>query len=165
MRHRVAGKKLNRSTGHRRALRRNLITELFRHDRIETTEAKAQAIRAEAEKLITLAKQGEPERVIERVNSGDVEALVSLVRRRNAERLLALAEAGDSDAVKSLATGLALHARRQVMRTVADKEVVDRLIHEIAPEYLDRPGGYTRVVKLGPRLGDNAPMVFLELVK
>jgi len=151
--------------GHRRALRRNLITELFRHDRIETTEAKAQAIRSEAEKLITLAKRGEPERVIERVNSGDVEALVSLVRRRNAERLMALAEAGDSDAVKTLATALALHARRQVMRTVADKEVVDRLIHEIASEYLDRPGGYTRVVKLGPRLGDNAPMVFLELVK
>jgi len=115
--------------------------------------------------LITLAKRGEPERVIERVNSGDVEALVSLVRRRNAERLMALAEAGDSDAVKTLATALALHARRQVMRTVADKEVVDRLIHEIASEYLDRPGGYTRVVKLGPRLGDNAPMVFLELVK
>jgi len=58
MRHRVAGRRLGRSSGHRRALRRNLITELFRHERIKTTEAKAKAIRSDAEKLITLAKRG-----------------------------------------------------------------------------------------------------------
>ncbi len=58
MRHRVAGRRLGRSSGHRRALRRNLITELFRHERIKTTEAKAKAIRSDAEKLVTLAKRG-----------------------------------------------------------------------------------------------------------
>jgi len=161
----VAGKKLNRSSGHRRALRRNLITELFRHERIETTEAKAKAVRPHAEKLITLAKRGDPERLIELAESGDREALAALVRRKNAERLLALTEAGDSEGAEAFARALALHARRQVMRTITDKAIVDRLIHEIAPQYLDRPGGYTRIVKLGPRLGDNAPMVFLELVE
>ncbi len=121
MRHRVAGRRLNRSTGHRRALFRNLITELFRHRRITTTEAKARAVRSEAEKLITVAK-----------GSLDKESDV--------------------------------HERRHVLRTVTDKEVVRELFETIAPEYKDRPGGYTRIIKLGPRQGDAAPMAILELV-
>jgi len=117
MRHRVAGRRLKRSSGHRRALFRNLVTELFRHGRVRTTEAKAKAVRGEAERLITLAKRGD------------------------------------------------LHARRQVLRTITDAQVVKELFDEIAPRYQERPGGYTRLVKLGPRLGDAAPMVILELVE
>jgi large subunit ribosomal protein L17 len=122
MRHRIAGRRLGRSSGHRRALFRNLITELFRHRRITTTEAKARAVRTEAEKLITVAK-------------GSLDK--------------------ESDA----------HERRQVLRTVSDKEVVRELFESIAPEYKDRPGGYTRIIKLGPRQGDAAPMAIIELVE
>jgi len=122
MRHRVAGHRLKRSGGHRRALFRNLITELFRHRRIKTTEAKAKAVRAEAEKLISVAK-------------------------RSLDK--------DND----------VHERRQVLRTITDKEVVQELFETIAPEYVDRPGGYTRIIKLGPRQGDAAPMAILELVE
>lgn len=117
MRHRVAGRHLKRSSGHRQALFRNLITELFRHKKIRTTEAKAKAIRGEAEKLVTLAKRGD------------------------------------------------LHARRQALRTVTDAQVVKALFEEIAPRYRERPGGFTRLVKLGPRQGDAAPMVILELIE
>ncbi len=122
MRHRVAGFRLKRSRGHRRALFRNLITELFRHRRIKTTEAKARAVRPEAEKLITVAK-----RSLDKEND--------------------------------------VHERRQVLRTITDKEIVRELFETIAPEYKDRPGGYTRIIKLGPRQGDAAPMVILELVE
>lgn len=122
MRHRVAGYRLKRSRGHRRALFRNLITELFRHRRIRTTEAKARAVRAEAEKLITVAK-----RSLDKEND--------------------------------------VHERRQVARTITDKEVVRELFDTIAPEYKERPGGYTRIIKLGPRQGDAAPMAILELVE
>jgi large subunit ribosomal protein L17 len=165
MRHRVAGYHLKRDKGHRRALFRNLITDLFRYERIETTEAKAKAIRAEAEKLITRAKRGLPDRLVELANDGDGVKLKALVGERNAERLIALADNDQSDALQTLAGQLALHARRHLMRTVSDQAVVDKLIHEIAPDYADRPGGYTRLVKLGPRLGDAAPMVYLELVE
>lgn len=124
MRHQVAGKKLGRSTAHRNALRKNLIKELFRHERIRTTKAKAQAVRAPAERLITLAKRG------------------------NA--------AGEEKAV---------HARRLAAARLADPEIVKKLFDEIAPRYADRPGGYTRIIKLGPRHGDAAEMVLLELVE
>ena len=136
MRHHVAGKKLNRSCGHRTALRRNLVTALFYHERIETTEAKAKAIRGQAEKLITLAKRG------------------------------LVAEQQDS------ARGV--HARRlaagRLNRWVTEPDgtrvdVLGKLFEDIAPRYMDRPGGYTRVYKLGPRKGDAAPMVLLELVE
>ena len=116
MRHRVAGRKLSRSTGHRRALYRNLVTDLLRYEKIVTTEAKAKSVSPLAEKMITLGKQG------------------------------------------------TLHARRQALTFVLDKKVVDRVFEEIGPRYAERPGGYTRMVKLGPRLGDCAPMVQLELV-
>ncbi len=124
MRHRVAGKKLNRSMGHRNALRRNLINQLFRHERIKTTRAKAEAIRGEAEKLITLAKRG-------------------------------LAHEDPARAV---------HARRLALARLNNRDSVGKLFNELAPRYEDRPGGYTRLFKLGPRLGDSAEMVVLELV-
>ncbi|MBC7261439.1 MAG: 50S ribosomal protein L17 [Chloroflexi bacterium] len=113
----MAGRHLSRDTGARRALFRNLISELIRHERIQTTEAKARAIRGDAEKMITLAKRGD------------------------------------------------LHARRLVARTISDPELVKKLFDEVAPRYADRPGGYTRIIKLEPRQGDAAPQVLLELVK
>ena len=125
MRHRVAGRRLNRSSGHRKALRRNLITELFRHERIRTTQAKASAVRGAAEKLITSAK------------------------RSNA--------VGDEAKI--------VHARRLAKNSLSDPEMVKKLFDEIAPRYTDRPGGYTRILKLGPRAGDAAEMVLLELVE
>lgn len=128
MRHRVAGKKLNRSSGQRRALRRNLVTELFRHERIKTTRAKAQAIRGQAEKLITLAKRG-----------------------------LEAEEEGD------LARGV--HARWLAAGRLNDPTMVTKLFEELVPRYSERAGGYTRIYKLGPRKGDGAPMVLLELVE
>ena len=122
MRHRVAGRRLGRSTGHRKALFRNLVTELFRHGRIRTTEAKAKSVRPNAEKLITLAKKGLRE----------------------------------EDYV--------LHARRLAASRLNDPDVVKELFDEISPRYETRPGGYTRILKLGPRQGDGAEMVLLELV-
>jgi large subunit ribosomal protein L17 len=124
MRHQVAGKRLGRSSGHRKALRRNLITELFRHERIQTTRAKAVAIRSEAEKLITTAKRGNT--------------------------------AGEEKAV---------HARRLVSARLNDPEIVKKLFDDIAPRFADRPGGYTRIIKLGPRLGDAAEIALIELVE
>lgn len=124
MRHRVAGYRLGRSTGHRKMLRRNLITELFRHERIRTTHAKAKAIRSEAEKMITKAKHG------------------------NA--------AGEAQMV---------HARRLSAGRLLDPEIVKKLFDDIAPRYVDRNGGYTRIIKLGPRKGDAAKMVLIELVE
>lgn len=116
MRHRITGRRLKRDSSHRKALFRNLITELFRHERIETTEAKAKAIRAQAEKLITLAKRGD------------------------------------------------VHARRQAAETIMDPDVTKRLFETLGPRYKERPGGYTRLLKVGPRLGDAAPVVIMELV-
>ncbi len=116
MRHQVAGRHLGRSTAQRTSLFRNLITDLFRYERITTTEAKAKSIRADAEQLITLAKRGD------------------------------------------------VHARRIAQRPVLDKKVAAKLFEKLGPRYKDRPGGYTRIYKLGPRLGDAAPMVILELV-
>ncbi len=121
MRHRIDGKRLGRSTGHRRAMRRNLISDLFRYERIRTTRAKAAAVRGASEKLITLAKHAE-----------------------------------EDDQV---------HARRMVAKRIGDPVVVMKLFDEIAPRYVERPGGYTRVLKLGPRKGDGAEMVLLELVE
>jgi large subunit ribosomal protein L17 len=136
MRHRVAGKRLNRSSGNRKALRRNLVTALLHHERIETTEAKARAVRGQAEKLITLAKRG-----------------------------LAAEQEDPSRGVhaRRLAAG-----RMNRWVTEADGTVVDileKLFDDIALRYEDRAGGYTRIYRLGPRKGDAAPMVLLELVE
>ena len=124
MRHKVAGKRLNRSKGARTALRRNLIKQLFEHERIQTTRAKAEAIRGQAEKLITLAKRG---------NAAEDAELV--------------------------------HTRRLAAARLTDPEIVKKLFDDIAPRYVDRHGGYTRMMKLGPRKGDSAEMVLLELVE
>jgi large subunit ribosomal protein L17 len=124
MRHNVAGLKLSRGKDERIALRRNLVKQLFEHERIRTTRAKAQAARGLAERLITLAKRG------------------------NA--------AGDAKMVQ---------ARRLAAARIADPETVKKLFEDIAPRYENRPGGYTRIIKLGPRLGDSAEMVLLELVE
>lgn len=126
MRHRVAGRHLSRSSSHRAALRRNLMTELFRYGRIKTTRAKALAVRSEAEHLVTIAKRGQV--------------------KRDAQ----LAD---------------VHERRLVAAVLFDPQVVKKLFDDIAPRYAERPGGYTRLLKLGPRLGDGAEMVVLELVE
>ena len=124
MRHQVSGYKLNRTPSARLALRRTLIKQFFTHERIRTTRAKAAAIRGEAERLITIAR-----------NSAD--------KDDNAK----------------------VNARRIVTTRLGSNEVTKRLFDEIAPRFATRPGGYTRVLKLGPRLGDSAEMVILELVE
>jgi len=124
MRHRVAGSRLSRDKDVRAALRRNLVKQLFEYERIRTTNAKAHAVRGQAERLITLAKRG------------------------NA--------AGEAKMV---------HARRLAAARLSDPKAVRKLFDDIAPRFEDRPGGYTRIVKLGPRKGDAAEMVILELVE
>ncbi len=124
MRHSVAGYRLGRTTSSRTALRRNLIKQLFTHERIQTTKAKAAAIRGDAERLITLAK-----------NSADATA------------------------------DQKVHARRMAISKLGDNQIIKRLFDEIAPRFASRNGGYTRVTKIGPRLGDAAEMVVLELVE
>lgn len=116
MRHRVRGRKLNRTESHRKALLRALTTSLFRHKRIKTTLAKAKEARTFAETLITKARKN------------------------------------------------SLHSRRLVIREIHDKDVVNELFGDIVQKVADRPGGYTRVVKLGNRKGDAAEMAILELV-
>jgi large subunit ribosomal protein L17 len=117
MRHRRQRNKLSRDTAHRKALIRNLQRELIQHERIQTSQAKARAVKPKVEKLITLAKRGD------------------------------------------------LHARRQALSALGnDKFLVHKLFEEVAPRYTERPGGYTRIVKLGPRRSDSTEMVFLELV-
>lgn len=124
MRHKIAGKRLSRSKDQRRALRRTMVNQLFTHERIRTTHAKALAIRGQAERLITLAKRG------------------------NA--------AGDEKMV---------HARRLAAARMDNPEMVKKLFDDIAPRFENRAGGYTRVLKLGPRYGDSAEMVILELIE
>ncbi len=110
-------RKLGVKSAHRKSMLRNLVTELFRYGRIQTTDCRAKEARKEAEKMITLAKRGDD-----------------------------------------------LHAKRQAMAYIKDEDVVKKLFDEIAPKYADRNGGYTRIRKLGPRKGDVAEAVFLELV-
>ena len=124
MRHKISGYKLGRNSGQRKALQRTLIKQLFTHNRIRTTQAKAKAVRGEAEKLITLAK-----------NSSN---------KTDAEKV---------------------HARRLAASVLMDNEIVKKLFDDIAPRFEARAGGYTRIFKLGPRLGDAAEMVLLELVE
>ena len=124
MRHKIAGRKLGRKKDVRAALRRNMVKQLFEHERIRTTRAKALAVRGQAERLITLAKRGN--------------------------------EAEGAQAV---------HARRLAAARIGDPEAVQKLFDDIAPRYEDRLGGYTRIIKLGPRQGDSAEMVLLELIE
>ena len=117
MRHKVAGRKFGRSMSHRRALYRNLVTDLLKYEKIVTTEAKAKEVRGLAEKMITLGKEG------------------------------------------------GLSAYRQALSFTLEKAVAEKIFSELASRYAERPGGYTRIVKIGPRLGDGAPMVQLSLVE
>lgn len=165
MRHRKAGRRLGRSTGHRLALYRNLMTELFRYERIKTTEAKARAVRPLAERLVTKARKGRPERVVELAQQRDTKTLSAWFNARRAEQLIALADEGDEEALTRMATEVALHARRQVLAELIDKDIANKLVDEIAPRFEDRPGGYTRMFKLGARQGDAAKMALLELVE
>ena len=130
MRHRIHGKKLNRDSAHRKALRMNLTTELLTHGRIKTTLHKAKFIQGNAERMITIAKRG-----------------------------LAKAEAKGDEAI-------AVHARRQVASRLNNNRILvgTKIFDELAPLYAERNGGYTRILKLGPRKGDNAEMALIELV-
>jgi large subunit ribosomal protein L17 len=117
MRHRKAGRQLGRDTQHRRALFRNLVTSFLKHERIETTSAKAKEIRSIVERMITLGKRGD------------------------------------------------LHARRLALAYIQSREVVSRLFSDIAPRFLNRKGGYTRIIPTRQRRGDGASMVLLELTE
>lgn len=165
MRHGKAGRHLGRSSGHRRALYRNLITELFRHERIKTTEAKARAIRPLAERLVTKARKARAERVVELAKQRNTTKLAAWFSAQRAEQLIALADRGDEVALGRAAAEMALHARRQILAELTDNEVAHKLVEEIAPRFEDRPGGYTRMFKLGERQGDAARMALIELVE
>jgi large subunit ribosomal protein L17 len=165
MRHGKAGRHLGRSSGHRRALYRNLITELFRHERIQTTEAKARAVRPLAERLVTKARKARAERVVELAMERNSQKLAAWFNVRRADQLIALADQGDEETLGRMAAELALHARRQLLAELTDNDVAHKLVEEIAPRFEDRPGGYTRMFKLGERKGDAARMALLELVE
>lgn len=137
MRHRVSGRRLGRDTAHRKALRKNMIAELLIHEEILTTEAKARMLRPAAEKIITLAKRG---------LAKDDPAQTVHARRLAAARLARFREVANEDGY------------------VEEVDVVKKLFDDIAPRYADRPGGYTRVVKIGKRSGDNADMAMIMLV-
>jgi large subunit ribosomal protein L17 len=115
---------------------RNMVTSLFEVERIQTTDAKAKELRRVAEKLITLGK-------------------------RNA---LSLVEASGSDEERSKRQGARLAAVRHAARTIRGREVLQKLFGELAERYIDRPGGYTRIMRVGRRLGDGAEMAIIELV-
>ena len=117
MRHRKSGRKLNRTSSHRKAMMRNMVTSLLDHERIETTDSKAKELRRFADRMITLGKRGD------------------------------------------------LHARRQALSVIRSKEITAKLFDELAERFRDRPGGYTRVIKLGNRIGDAAPISIIELVE
>lgn len=117
MRHNKSGRRLGRTTSHRVAMFRNMVTSFLNHERITTTDAKAKELRSIADKMITLGKRGD------------------------------------------------LHAMRLAASYIREKSVVTKLFATIAPRYADRPGGYTRIVKLGLRPGDNAQLSMIELVE
>lgn len=140
MRHKVHGRRLGRDMKHRKALRKNLIAHLICHEQITTTEAKARMIRPAAEKMITLAKRGLAK------GGENPQAEVHARRQANA-RLPKYITVEEEDGM------------------VADIDVVSKLFDEIAPRYTNRPGGYTRLIKIGKRSGDNADMAVLMLVE
>lgn len=117
MRHLKAGRKLNRTSSHRKALLRNLVTSLLQHEHLQTTDAKAKEMRRWVDRMITLGKRN------------------------------------------------TVHARRQAAAFVRGRDIVKKLFDDIAPRFASRPGGYTRITKLGSRHGDSAPVSLIELVE
>jgi len=165
MRHRVAGKKLNRASDQRAAMRRGLISDLFRHESITTTQARAAAVRGQAEKLITLARnRGSADDLAALANAGDRASLVRRTTPNQAESLMRLAQS-DPDRLAQAAGAIASDARRRAARLLYGQDVIRRLFDEIAPRFADREGGYTRTFKLGMRRGDAAPIVKIELLE
>jgi large subunit ribosomal protein L17 len=160
MRHRKAGRTLGRTSGQRKNLYRSLITDLFLHERLQTTEAKARAIRRHAEKLITLSRRGQTERILELARASDQAALAQLIQARRAEKLLAT----DPDGLEETVRAMGVNARRLAAARLNGPTAVSKLFDELGPRYMDRPGGYTRIYKLGYRKGDAAPMALIELV-
>ncbi len=139
MRHRVHGRRLNMGQAHRNALRKNLIADLLCYEQVLTTEAKARMLRPSAEKIITLAKRG--------LASGEENPAKEVhARRLAAARIARYRTIKDDDG------------------DTVEVDVVQRLFNEVAPRYMERPGGYTRLVKIGKRSGDNADMALLMLV-
>ncbi len=116
MRHRKKVAKLGRNAAHRKAMLRNLATDLLRHERVTTTLSKAKAVRRVTERLVTLGKRD------------------------------------------------TLHARRHAARVIRDKDVLSKVFNELAPRYAERPGGYTRIIRLSARAGDRAEMAVIEMV-
>ena len=135
MRHRKSGRKLGRNSSHRKAMFRNMATSLLEHGQIKTTDAKAKELRKVVDRLITLSKRVTPSDL--EAASGAEEA--SLLQKR-------------------------LHAVRQARKTVKDRDILQKLFSEYSEQFASRPGGYTRITKLGRRDGDNAPMSIIELV-
>jgi large subunit ribosomal protein L17 len=116
MYHGKTGRKLGRTSSHKEAMLRNMVTSVIKHESIRTTDCKAKELRKLAERMITLGKRGD------------------------------------------------LHARRQALSVVRDKSVVSKLFGELTDRYRTRPGGYTRIIKVGYRFGDNAPVSILEFI-
>lgn len=116
MRHRKAGRALGRTSSHREAMMRNMVTSLLKYERITTTDAKAKELRSVADKMITLGKRGD------------------------------------------------LHARRQALAFIREKDIAKKVFEELSVRFKEREGGYTRIIKCGSRPGDNAPLSMIELL-
>ena len=146
MRHQNAGRKFGRNTSHRRAMFRNLTANLVAHERIETTDAKAKELRRVAERLLTKAiRLGQVAYTPWKDLSADDRA-----KRLHAHRLV-------SRFLPRFGTRLKNGETQKI-------DLVEKLFADLAKRFQDRKGGYTRIIKLGPRRGDNAPMVFIEFI-
>ena len=134
MRHQKSGRKFGRSSSHRKAMYRTMVTNLLDHERIQTTEAKAKELRRYVERTITIS-----------LRLGDLLEKPKADRTREEQMRY-------------------VHAMRQASRLVRDRDTLHKLFEDIAPRLKGRPGGYTRVLKMGQREGDGAPMALIELV-
>ena len=174
-------RKLSRTADQRKALLRNQTTQLIYHGRIVTTEAKAKEVRRQAEKLIALA--------VKEKDNFDVVTVTAKVARKDAEgkrvkevvngKKVTVYDEVQKEIKKDKPSRL--HARRQMLkvlypvtevpaeaagrkRNTKKVDLTQKLFDEIAPKYVNRNGGYTRIIKIGPRRGDGAEQVILELV-
>jgi large subunit ribosomal protein L17 len=134
MRHRKSGRKFGRVTAHRKAMFSNMVASLVEHGQIKTTEAKAKELRGYAERAINWG-----------VKVSEIQQKEHKSRSEEERNQV-------------------VHARRQAGKILRDREALDKLFTDVAPKYVGRPGGYTRVLKTGPRRGDAAPMAYVQLV-